>query len=263
MTGLPHVGTYRREIPVGLDRMYENALDWEHLPWLHRTTFSSIECHDAGTWGFRATVGVQPDDRRKTTIELTLDRDCHRWITRTLEGHEAGTEIWTHAFELGERKILVVVDFFVPGVAPEQRERVGEVYRTLYARLYDEDVWMMAERQNQLDHKRAGKREPRPTTDLGPRSAVTTPLEVESGGRRFRIVEVDGELVAHALVCPHMLGPLDAEVVDGHIECPWHGCTYDVRTGRARGSDVYRLERPPRVEVTPDGNVRLQWRSEA
>jgi len=31
---LPHVGTYRRVLPVSLVRMYENALDWEHLPFV-------------------------------------------------------------------------------------------------------------------------------------------------------------------------------------------------------------------------------------
>ena len=32
---LTHVGTYKRTLPVSLDRMYENALDWEHLPYVH------------------------------------------------------------------------------------------------------------------------------------------------------------------------------------------------------------------------------------
>ena len=53
---VPHVGTYRRELPVSIDRLYENAIDWEHLPYLHRTSFARIECQDAGSWGFRARV---------------------------------------------------------------------------------------------------------------------------------------------------------------------------------------------------------------
>ena len=51
---LPHVGTYRRVLPVSLVRMYENALDWEHLPHVHESSFKSIECLDAGPWGWRA-----------------------------------------------------------------------------------------------------------------------------------------------------------------------------------------------------------------
>ena len=36
---LPHVGTYRRVLPVSLVRMYENTLDWEHLPHVHESSF--------------------------------------------------------------------------------------------------------------------------------------------------------------------------------------------------------------------------------
>ena len=36
-----HVGSYRRRLPVSLVRMYENALDWEHLPHLHESSFSA------------------------------------------------------------------------------------------------------------------------------------------------------------------------------------------------------------------------------
>jgi hypothetical protein len=41
---LDHVGSYRRRLPVSLDRMYENALDWQHLPHLHSSSFGSIDC---------------------------------------------------------------------------------------------------------------------------------------------------------------------------------------------------------------------------
>ena len=47
-----HVGSYRRRLPVNLVRMYENALDWEHLPHLHKSSFSALDLLDAG--------GVQP-----------------------------------------------------------------------------------------------------------------------------------------------------------------------------------------------------------
>src|SRR5947207_6938733 len=90
---VPHIGTYRRELPVSLERLYENAIDWEHLPYLHRTSFSQIERMDAGDWGFRARVWGQPhEERHSFVIELKLDRDCRRWITSTLEGPGIGTE---------------------------------------------------------------------------------------------------------------------------------------------------------------------------
>jgi nitrite reductase/ring-hydroxylating ferredoxin subunit len=205
--GVPHAGTYRRELPVSLDRLYENALDWEHLPYLHRTTFSSIAVIEAGSWGWRADVGLQPSGPgHDIVLELTLDRDCRRWITRTLAGPGTGTEIWTHAFREGDRRTDVVVDFFTPGIDRDDLARVGAFYCDLYARLYDEDVWMMTVRQDQLD---------------GTRDHPT------------RTVEIDGEVVTFSAVCPHLLGPLDdATICDGIVECPWHGYRYDIRTGQ-------------------------------
>ena len=136
-------------LPVSLDRLYENALDWEHLPHLHQSSFASIECEEAGPWGWRAAT-TSPRGHR-LVLELRLDRDCRRWITRTLEGANAGSEVWTHAFAVAPRRTDIVVDFFVPGIDGTARERVGAAFSDTYERLYDEDVAMMVERQRQLD----------------------------------------------------------------------------------------------------------------
>jgi hypothetical protein len=44
---VPHAGTYRRELPVSIERIYENAIDWEHLPYLHHNSFSAPQVIDA------------------------------------------------------------------------------------------------------------------------------------------------------------------------------------------------------------------------
>ena len=41
---LTRVGVYERSLPVSAERVWENVRDWEHLPWLHASSFSSIEC---------------------------------------------------------------------------------------------------------------------------------------------------------------------------------------------------------------------------
>jgi nitrite reductase/ring-hydroxylating ferredoxin subunit len=84
------------------------------------------------------------------------------------------------------------------------------------------------------------------------------PLRVELGGRPYRLVELDGELVVHSTVCPHLLGPLDdTEVVDGSAVCPWHGYRFDLRSGRGCGTARrFRLAPAPRVEIDAD-SVRL------
>lgn len=260
---VPHLGTYRRELPVSLERLYENAIDWEHLPYLHKTSFARIECARAGPSGFLARVWPQPyDEGRSFVIELKLDRELHRWITSTLEGPGAGTEIWTHAFRLGKRRTFVVVDFFVPGLKDDSTARLCDFYVKLYSRLYDEDAWMMSERQRQLDVvKIIGWSERRPVA-LGSVTQLRTavPGIVEVGGEKFRIVESDGELIAHSIVCPHRLGPLgESEVRGGVVECPWHGHRFDIRSGRCLSGAACALAPAPRIRIDMAGQVVLQW----
>ena len=223
-TRVPHLGTYRRELPVSLERLYENAMDWEHLPYLHRSSFSRIERIESGEWGFRARVWTHPfEEQRGLVIELKLDRDCRRWITRTLAGSGTGTEIWTHAFSLAERTTLVVVDFFVPDAAETAAVRLRDYYQRLYARLYDEDVGMMTRRQNELDCIRAGQPSRKTTPQVIGELAdllARLPLETDFAGMRFKVVDLDGKLVAFSAQCAHQMGPLgDGRIEGGVVEC--------------------------------------------
>ena len=252
---VPHVGTYRRLLPVSLERLYENALDWEHLPWLHSTSFCDIECIDAGEWGWLALAGVPPVEQRiQLKLELRLDRDCRRWITRTLDGPTRGAEIWTHAFEIGEKQTDIVVDFFVPGTPLEQVEAVGDFYKAVYQRLYDEDVSMMVERQRQLDSNADRNGATADSIPLGRFDEIRErlPLTVEQGGLRYRVAEIDGELLAYSVLCPHNLGPLEnSDIINGIIECPWHGYKFDILSGQAVDGHRCRLATGPRVIVDP------------
>jgi nitrite reductase/ring-hydroxylating ferredoxin subunit len=265
---VPHLGTYRRELPVSVERLYENAIDWEHLPYLHRTSFARIECIEAGEWGFRARVWSQPyEERRMFIIELKLDRDCRRWITSTLDGPGRGNEVWTHAFPVGERETHIVVDFFAPGFAADRAPEVFNSYKALYTRLYDEDVEMMSGRQAQLDAIKT--RAPEWSSSrrvLGPLDQVRMrlPMTIEERGRRLRIVELDGKFVAHATVCPHTLGPLGtATVTDGIIECPWHGFKFDIASGKCVSGHNCNLAPAPQIVVDAvNSDVIVEWKSE-
>src|SRR6516162_6963920 len=260
---VPHVGTYRRELPVSIERLYENAIDWEHLPYLHRNSFAQIECADAGVWGFRARVWPQPyNERRSVVIELKLDRKLRRWITSTLDGPGTGTEVWTHAFSLAERQTLVVVDFFIPGVDKNRTTEIGRFYTKLYARLYDEDVRMMCERQVQLDSSHPSAHENIAPMMLGSLADVRgrLPVMVNIRGREFCIVESDGELIAYSTLCPHLLGPLGkSNAHDGIIECPWHGYRYDIRTRKCLSGANLSLAIAPRVRIDNDFHVILEF----
>ncbi|MFT7131262.1 MAG: nitrite reductase/ring-hydroxylating ferredoxin subunit [Gammaproteobacteria bacterium] len=259
-----HVGSYKRRMKVSLDRMYENALDWEHLPHLHNNYFAWIELIEAGDWGWRAKVGLGPnkgEDNRDNFIELQLhlDRERHRWISSTLEGSGKGSEIWTHAFDLGNGEIEILADFFVPNIPADKRAQMGAYYQTLYAQLYDEDESMMSERQTQLDAR------PKSNTQLslgqmtlGALSSIKPklPFIFHFDDNEFRLVEDRGELVAHATVCPHSLGPLvNTEVIDGVIECPWHAYKFDIRTGICQTGQQCQLRKAPLIAIDEHSNI--------
>lgn len=244
---IPHVGTYRRVLPISLERMYENTLDWEHLPYVHAGSFQAIECQEAGAWGWRAAVVSSRGDR--SVIELRLDRACRRWITRTLEGSNAGAEIWTHAFPVEKRRVDIVVDFFVPGVPTGARDKVGAAYASLYRQLYDEDVGMMVERQQQLDQRVGPAAHGEQELDLGPRDDLDLPVEVAFGGRSYVLASEGEDLLVYPALCPHQLGPLRASAPEqGVVTCPWHGYRFDVRSGECVSGHSCRLPSPPAVE---------------
>ena len=80
--------------------MWDNVLDWEHLPWLHHTNFRAIERGASGPWGWRAWVGLHPESAdpnrtpksdREILLELVIDRAGLEYVARTLEGPGAKT----------------------------------------------------------------------------------------------------------------------------------------------------------------------------
>jgi len=261
---LDRVGAYRREIHASLERIWENVLDWEHLPWLHRESFSRIECEQEGEGGWRARVGLAPAEAaQEIRLELTLERPALRYVARTLEGPGRDTEIWTQLTPLAERRTRIDVGFWMPGVPAERREALGRAYVQLYTRLWDQDQGMMTRRESELAARgRVGAGEPG-VHALGSLAELRArlPLEIALGGRGYRIVEIDGELFAHATQCPHRLGPLaDAPLEDGCVRCPWHGYRFDVRTGRSVDGHRLSLSRAPRVNVDPaNGQVELRF----
>jgi nitrite reductase/ring-hydroxylating ferredoxin subunit len=255
---LAHVATYERTLHASAERVWENVLDWEHLPWLHRGTFCSIEREDSGAWGWRARVGVQPvGEGGEILLELLVEREAGRYVARTLEGRGKGAEVWTRLHPVGEERTAIEVSFHVPGVPTDLLDAVGQGYVALYRRLWDEDEAMMSRRESEL---RAPRPTPAGSLALGSHEELRErlPLCVEVGGRRYRVLELDEGLVAHATSCPHMLGPLDgAEPDGGRIRCPWHGYLFDLRSGRSADGRGLRLP-AARIEIDSAGQVTLR-----
>ena len=246
-SAISHVGTYQRRLPVSLERMYENALDWAHLPHVHRSSFSDIQLISSGGWGWRAHL-FSPGGK-ESVIELCLDRSRRRWITRNIEGPNAGAEIWTHVFVVAKQEMDLVIDFFVPGVQAQSRDQVGMAYARQYERLYDEDVEMMTERQAQLDLRidSVGK-----TDELSlnvPEQSVLPHL-VELSGRQFWLDYFKGRWVVYPAVCPHQLGPIGGQInAAGEVTCAWHAYRFDVLSGECTHGGQCRFPELPIVEA--------------
>ena len=248
---------YDRPIAASVARIWENVLDWEHLPWLHRTSFSAVRLLEQSAEGWRARLATRARRPQEFLVEVRLDRPALRYVTRTLEGDGTGTEIWTRLEPATERSTRIHVRFDVPESDPMRLEAIGENYRRLYSRLWDEDEAMMRRCQEVLDA--AGGRSP-PLGRVIPPGSVDElrrrlPLRLCLGGRELRLVELDGEILAHPTLCPHLGGPLDeAPLEDGCITCPWHGYRYDLRSGRCVTGQPLALE--PRARVVVDRERR-------
>ncbi|MCR9145056.1 MAG: Rieske (2Fe-2S) protein [bacterium] len=125
-----YLGEYRRKLPVSMARMMENAYDWEHLPYIHSSTFASIEKIDEGSWGWRARVGLRDESSDRFSqsadavgaddagqvqdVELLVDRPRGYWATTVLKGVGTGVQIHTQATSLGDREIEIAVRFYLP-----------------------------------------------------------------------------------------------------------------------------------------------------
>ena len=248
--------TWRREVRAGIERIWENVFDWEHLPVLHEMYFKAAELIEIGDWGWRVALTKNPGTPdRSMVLEMRAVREKARYRVQTLSGDGAGTEIWTLLTPLAPHRTAVEVRYYLPERRPERLAALADKYRASCARLWNEDEAMMMRREEMMTRASAEPRRSEKPVPLGPSVELRRrlPLLVEFDGEPFRIVECeDGTLLAHATICPHWLGPLDeAAPQNGILRCPWHGYRFDMRTGESADGRGYRLAPAPRVAVDP------------
>lgn len=80
--------------------------------------------------------------------------------------------------------------------------------------------------------------------------AEDTPIRVRAGANDLVLVRSGGTVRAMHAVCAHAGGPLDkGKLVDGCLECPWHGSLFRLEDGLVRrGPSVYDQ---PSYEIRP------------
>ena len=74
----------------------------------------------------------------------------------------------------------------------------------------------------------------------------------------FLISRIGSEVFAIQNQCDGSFLPIDKGTVeDHHITCPWHGCKYDLRTGKAVDNSDKKLETYP-VEIEESGLLKVE-----
>lgn len=262
LSELHYLGNYVRTLPSNMARMMENAHDWEHLPFVHASSFTSIDLIDSGEWGWRAKIGLHGGAHQ--LLDLRVDNPGHYWVSAIYSGPGTGVEIHTQATTLNEDEIEVDVRFYLPE-APSDPTRSASLLARLsdqYRRLYDEDIGLMSGRQNALEDRQRWRE------GGGLSGSIFVGIEDELDREAANMVETEtgrfcvrywkGTWIAHSAVCPHLLGPLSGSEIDanGAITCPWHGYRFDLATGENIGGQCKALAPPPRLEIR-DGSVYL------
>lgn len=244
---LQQVASYSRKIEANLARVWENVLDWEHLPYLHDGSFNYCELDEAGRWGWR----IWSDPEHKGHIELVVDTSCY--VARSYTGDEQISEIWTYLTDRGD-STDIRVEFYSTGVTGDNRDGIGEFYLGLYRVLWDEDEAMMQARQQRLQQQRTASAE----INLGAVEQLrqSAPFLFELNRREYLLSEQSTGWVATPTICPHLLGPLAAVEQPGQMRCPWHGYVFDLQTGKCVTPATARcsLGLPPEISLQ-DGQL--------
>jgi nitrite reductase/ring-hydroxylating ferredoxin subunit len=207
------VGKLERDVGASAQRAIEDELDWEHLPYTHRTTFSGVSPISADRNGWEADVTLI--DGTAMRMKVTLDEDRLGYTNATFaEGVENGRAV-CRINETGTDSCRMSLRFFVPESPDLDKDAVGAFYEELFGRLIDEDE---------------------------PKMIYTTKAR-EAGAaahkQRRTAVLADGDEIEVPVVCPHQGLPLNCEPdAKGVMTCPWHGYQFDARTGECLSGQI-------------------------
>lgn len=214
MTELVEVGTYSSgELGAPAALAIEDELDWEHLPFVHSTTFSAIELISAGADGWSAFVTFVDGPRMEMRVRLDADRLGYINSTWS-DGVETGRTV-ARVDPLGPDRCRWNLWFYTPDVPGLDRAAVGAYYVDAWARIIAEDEPKMMLRAEALKAGPEGRR------------------------RRRQAVLPDGRGVSVPMLCPHMGLPLNCEPdAAGVMTCPWHGYRFDAVTGACLSGQI-------------------------
>jgi nitrite reductase/ring-hydroxylating ferredoxin subunit len=231
----------RGEVPVGMERLHEIALDWQRLPHVHRRYIRAIVCLGSGPAGWRARLTAADGATWEALLVLDrADRSCRIRLWQD-PGTSLLAQVTAEPQPPGHTQVLVTLF-----VADQPAAGGDDRWSGILDDFWVGDVDMVAERQRQIDRRVDGAGADR-RRDLGRREDLALPLAFQLGGREFLLAEADDLLLAVPRRCPHQLGPLDGALVGRVLTCPWHGYRFDAVTGDNLTGGVCRLTSLPEV----------------
>jgi nitrite reductase/ring-hydroxylating ferredoxin subunit len=201
------VGQLSRDVGASRARAIEDEMDWEHLPYVHASTFDEVELIEESKTGWCANVVLK--DGTAMEMRVSIDEDGCGYTNATFTDGVENGRAECRVEDTGPDSCRMDFRFFIPEDSPFPREMAGPFYSEMFSRLVDEDEPKMIHRTAALA---AGARAHKP---------------------RREVLLADGSTVQVPLVCPHQGLPLECEPdAAGIMTCPWHGHRFDARTGR-------------------------------
>ena len=96
-------------------RMFENVLDWEHLPHIHPTSFTSVKLIEKSNTSLRCKIGLWPS-LLGLSQEIYMRSSMRRniWTVNVRKGFMRGLCIHSKLEEVSNNEILVDIDFYIP-----------------------------------------------------------------------------------------------------------------------------------------------------
>ena len=81
---------------------------------------------------------------------------------------------------------------------------------------------------------------------------------IQIGKRLISIFHTNGTYYALDEMCPHRAGPLsEGKVLGATVTCPWHGATFDLKTGKSLSVPTLRSAKCYEVRVVGEEIVVL------
>ena len=88
-------------------------------------------------------------------------------------------------------------------------------------------------------------------------SDIHDTLCVSSGFKSFALFKIKGTVYCIDNRCTHLFGPLCKGKTKGfNVACPWHGSTFDIRTGKVKKGPTKKPIKSYKVTIK-DGDIYI------